>query len=88
VGVCNADIGCGAKTLRWASVHECSLIAPGDAGAIRVSSGDLDGLSPKWKRGSGRWVRNVLVWSKAPLMLRKARRVTSVAGLPFATVLV
>lgn len=44
---------------------------PGEfAGAIRVSSGDVDGLSPKWKRGSGRWVRNVLVWSKAPLMIR------------------
>ena len=44
---------------------------PGEfAGAIRVSSGDIDGLSPKWKRGSGRWVRDVLVWSKAPLMLR------------------
>jgi hypothetical protein len=42
----------------------------GFAGAIRVSSGDIDGLSPKWKRGSGRWVRDVLVWSKAPLMLR------------------
>jgi hypothetical protein len=44
---------------------------PGNfAGAIRVSSGDVDGLGPKWKRGSGRWVRDVLVWSKAPLMLR------------------
>jgi hypothetical protein len=40
------------------------------AGAIRVSSGDIDGLKPKWKRGSGRWVRDVLVWSKAPLMYR------------------
>jgi hypothetical protein len=40
------------------------------AGAIRVSSGDVDGLSPKWKRGSGRWVREVLVWRAAPLMLR------------------
>jgi hypothetical protein len=38
------------------------------AGAIRVSSGDIDGLKPKWKRGSGRWVRDVLVWSKAPLL--------------------
>ena len=39
---------------------------PGEfAGAIRVSGGDVDGLSPKWKRGSGRWVRDVLVWSKA-----------------------
>jgi hypothetical protein len=35
-----------------------------------VSGGDVDGLSPKWKRGSGRWVRDVLVWSKAPLMFR------------------
>ena len=25
---------------------------------------------PKWKRGHGRWVRDVLVWSKAPLLLR------------------
>jgi hypothetical protein len=42
---------------------------PGEfAGAIRVSGGG--GLSPKWKRGSGRWVRDVLVWSKAPLMFR------------------
>jgi Protein of unknown function (DUF2550) len=44
---------------------------PGEfAGAIRVSGGDGDGLGPKWKRGSGRWVRDVLVWSKAPLMFR------------------
>ena len=44
---------------------------PGEfAGAIRVSSGDIDGLSPKWKRGSGRWVSDVLVWNKAPLMFR------------------
>jgi Protein of unknown function (DUF2550) len=44
---------------------------PGEfAGAIRVTSGDIHGLGPKWKRGSGRWVRDVLVWSRAPLMLR------------------
>jgi hypothetical protein len=44
---------------------------PGEfAGVIRVSGGDLDGLGPKWKRGSGRWVRDVLVWSKAPFMFR------------------
>jgi hypothetical protein len=40
------------------------------AGAIRVTSGEVDGLGPKWKRGSGRWVRDVLVWTKAPLLLR------------------
>ena len=44
---------------------------PGEfAGAIRVSSGDIDGLGPKWKRGSGRWVRDVLVWTRAPLLVR------------------
>jgi hypothetical protein len=35
-----------------------------------VSGGVMEGLSPKWKRGSARWVRDVLVWSKAPFMLR------------------
>jgi hypothetical protein len=35
---------------------------PGEfAGVIRVPSGDIDGLSPKWKRGSGRWVRDALL---------------------------
>jgi hypothetical protein len=39
-------------------------------GAIRVSSGDVDGLQPKWRRGYGRWVRDVLVWTKAPFHFR------------------
>jgi hypothetical protein len=44
---------------------------PGEfAGAIRVPGGAVGGLSLKWKRGSGRWVRDVLVWSKAPFMFR------------------
>jgi hypothetical protein len=38
--------------------------------AIRVVRGDVPGLSPKWKRGYGRWVRDVLVWTKAPLLFR------------------
>ena len=38
-------------------------------GAIRVTGGEIDGLGPKWKRGSGHWVRDVLVWNKAPLLL-------------------
>ena len=39
---------------------------PGEfAGAIRVSGGHIDGLSLKGKRGSGRCVRDVMVWSKA-----------------------
>ena len=44
---------------------------PGEfTGAIRVSSGEMEGLKPKWKKGSGRWVSDVLVWSKAPFMFR------------------
>jgi len=38
--------------------------------AIRVSRGDLDGIPGKWKRGTARYVRDVLVWSKAPFMFR------------------
>jgi hypothetical protein len=36
-------------------------------GMVRVMGSD--GSKPKWKRGSGRWVRDILVWSKAPLLL-------------------
>jgi hypothetical protein len=39
-------------------------------GAIRVTSGEVDGLSVKWRRGYGRWVRDILVWTKAPLLFR------------------
>jgi hypothetical protein len=39
-------------------------------GAIRVASGEIDGLGPKWARGYGRWVRDVLVWTKAPFLFR------------------
>jgi hypothetical protein len=39
-------------------------------GAIRIASGEVDGLPAKWKRGYGRWVRDVLVWTKGPLLLR------------------
>jgi len=40
------------------------------AGAIRVTSGEVDGLKSKWKRGYGRWVRDILVWTKAPFLFR------------------
>ena len=39
-------------------------------GQIRVADGELDGLGPKWRRGYGRWVRDVLVWTKGPLLFR------------------
>lgn len=37
-------------------------------GAIRASEGDVEGLPSEWKKGTGRWVRDVLVWSQAPFM--------------------
>lgn len=40
-------------------------------GVIRVTSGELDGLGPKWGRGYGHWIRDILVWTKAPFLLRK-----------------
>src|SRR5215218_8116970 len=39
-------------------------------GVIRVSGGEIDGLPSKWRRGYGRWVRDVLVWTKAPFLFR------------------
>jgi hypothetical protein len=37
-------------------------------GAIRVVDGEVPGLRARWQRGYGRWVRDVLVWTKAPLL--------------------
>ena len=39
------------------------------SGAIRVADGEIDGLRPRWSRGYGRWVRDVLVWTKGPALL-------------------
>ena len=39
-------------------------------GVIRVADGEVDGLRAKWGRGYGRWVRDVLVWTKAPFLFR------------------
>lgn len=39
-------------------------------GALRASSGNIDGLTPKWRRGYGRWVRDVFVWTKGPFLFR------------------
>ena len=39
-------------------------------GAIRVASGEIDGLRPKWGHGYGHWVRDVLVWTKGPFLFR------------------
>lgn len=39
-------------------------------GAIRAADSDVDGLGSRWRRGYGRWVRDVLVWTKAPFLFR------------------
>jgi hypothetical protein len=39
-------------------------------GAIRVAQGEVPGLKAKWKRGYGRWIGEVLVWTKAPFLFR------------------
>jgi hypothetical protein len=39
-------------------------------GAIRVAEGEIDGLRPRWTRGYGRWVRDVLIWTKGPFLFR------------------
>ena len=39
-------------------------------GVIRLADGEVDGLGSKWGRGYGRWVRDILVWTKAPFMFR------------------
>ena len=39
-------------------------------GAIRVAGGEVEGLGEKWRHGYGRWVRDVLLWTKAPLLLQ------------------
>jgi hypothetical protein len=50
---------------RWAKRQPGSF-----RGVIRVASGEVDGLGPKWARGYGHWVRDVLVWTKGPFLFR------------------
>lgn len=60
-----AFLGVVLSCRRWVSRQPGAF-----KGAIRVVDGEVSGLGPKWKRGSGRWVRDVLVWTKAPLMFQ------------------
>lgn len=50
---------------RWVKRHSGAF-----RGAVRVASGEADGLRPKWSRGYGRWVRDVLIWTKGPFLFR------------------
>ena len=37
---------------------------------VRTVDGEIRGLGPTWHRGYGRWVRDVLVWTKGPFLFR------------------
>jgi len=39
-------------------------------GAVRVVDGEVPGLGVKRTRGYGRWVKDILVWTKAPFLFR------------------
>jgi len=39
-------------------------------GVIRVTGGEVPGLGMKWRRGYGRRVREILVWTTAPVLFR------------------
>jgi hypothetical protein len=48
-------------------------------GTIRIVDGEMPGLHVKWKRGLGRWVHDVLIWTAAPSLLRN--KLVAVDGL-------
>ena len=39
-------------------------------GAIRVTEGEVPGLKARWKRGYGRWIRDILIWTNKPFLFR------------------
>jgi hypothetical protein len=52
---------------RWVSHHTGSF-----PGIALVVDGHVEQMSQRGRRGYGRWVRDVLVWTPAPLFLRNA----------------
>lgn len=50
---------------RWVS-HRPSAFK----GAIHVVDGQVPGLTAQWRRGYGRWIRDILIWEKAPFLFR------------------
>lgn len=52
---------------RWVSHHDGAF-----KGIARVVEGELHGFGSRSRRGYGHWVRDVLVWTPAPLFLRNA----------------
>ncbi|MGH3268756.1 MAG: hypothetical protein ACRDN1_06760 [Trebonia sp.] len=61
LGVDLIVVGVLPSRRRWVS-HQPGAFK----GAVGVAEGDVPGFRPKWKRGFGRWVGEVLVWAKAP----------------------
>lgn len=51
-------------------------------GAARVADGAVEGLSPTWRRGYGRWAGHVLVWTTRPFLLRNVLVPVGSAGPP------
>jgi hypothetical protein len=60
-----AFLGVVLSRRRWVSRQSGAF-----KGAVRVVDGEVSGLGAKWQRGCGRWVRDVLVWTKKPLLFR------------------
>jgi Protein of unknown function (DUF2550) len=60
-----APLGVVLSRRRWVS-HQPGAFK----GVVRVVDGEVPGLGPKWQRGYGRWVRDVLVWTKKPFLFR------------------
>ena len=53
------------------SRKRCITRQPGAfRGAVRIVDGEVPGMDVKWKRGYGRWVKEILVWTKAPFLFR------------------
>ena len=49
-------------------------------GAIRITGGGVPGLGTRWMRGYGRWVREILVWARAPFLFRNELVVADAAA--------
>jgi hypothetical protein len=54
-----------ASRRRWVSRQPGAF-----RGAIRIAGGAVEVFGPKWRRGYGRWVQDVLVWTKGPFLFR------------------
>jgi hypothetical protein len=73
-----AFLGVVLSRRRWVSRQPGAF-----KGAVRVVDGEVSGLGAKWQRGYGRWVRDVLVWTKTPLLFRNELvAVDGLAGRP------